>query len=64
MVGRMKKSAILIIGIGFILFIIGATVGENKGTMDSFMFWPIVGWFGLGIIYLFLQKYIVKAFSG
>lgn len=54
----------IVVAIG--MFVVGSTVGINKGTTDSFMYWWIIGWVVLGLLHLgyyFLRKYIVKAFS-
>lgn len=62
----MRKFFIIWIGIAIILFIIGSTIGENKGTSDSFIFWPIIGWIGAGLLYLLyelLVKEILKVWS-
>lgn len=50
----MRKQFLLFFGIDLVLFIIGATVGENRGTMDSFMFWPIVIFTSLGLLYFLI----------
>lgn len=63
---EMRNFFIVWIGIAIILFIIGSTVGENKGTTDSFMYWPIIGWIAAGLLYLVYQliiKKVLKVFS-
>lgn len=47
----MKKQFLIFIAVAFIIFFIGALVGPNKGTTDSFMYWPIIAWFAAGLIY-------------
>lgn len=47
----MKKQFLVWLAVAFTIFIVGATVGENKGTVNSFMYWPIIIWFAIGLIY-------------
>lgn len=58
----MKKFFIVWVGVAIVMFVIGATIGENKGTPDSFMYWWIIGWTGLGLVYLLLRVF-AKAFT-
>ncbi len=55
----MKKQFIIWIVIVFIEFIIGSTIGENKGTIYSFMFYPIIMTVVPGLIY-FLFRMLKK----
>ena len=38
-----------------ILFVLGSTVGEGHGTMDSVFYYPIVADIFLGLIYFFIR---------
>lgn len=47
----MTKHFLIFIGITFILFILGSTIGENRGTPDSIFYWPIVLFILGGLLY-------------
>ncbi len=38
----MKKAYLIFLVIVFIEIMVGTLVGPDKGTMDSFMYWPII----------------------
>jgi len=51
----MKIKFLLFLVIVFVEFIIGTMFGENKGTKESVMFYPIIITIGLGLIYFLVS---------
>lgn len=58
----MRKTFLIFLAIAFVLFALGSFVGPNKGTTDSFMYWPIIIWIGGGLIY-FVARMVASKFG-